>query len=193
MTYIDFRNAIGFKESSNRYTVVNPLGYLGRYQFGTSRLSDFGLCVRKVGTVGFGNADFEWVAPFTQDDFLASPALQDACFDIHVWRFQEQVLSHFSSQMGKEVGGVLCTLSGCVACCHLLGFGGLVSFFKGVVQKDANGMRSVDYIKLFGGYEHLTVCPNSGINYLKTLIQVASPLPKLTFWQEFKLVLKSLI
>ena len=58
-TYLDFRNAIGFKESSNRYGVVNSLGYLGRYQFGTARLSDFGLCARVSGTQGFVNDDFE--------------------------------------------------------------------------------------------------------------------------------------
>lgn len=100
-TYIDFRNAIGFKESSNRYTIVNQLGYLGRYQFGLARLSDFGLCVRKVGTTGFGNEDFDWVPPFNQNNFLASPALQDACFDHHAWLYQEWVYYNYGLRCGR--------------------------------------------------------------------------------------------
>ena len=30
----DFLDAIGFKESGNRYDIVNRYGYMGRYQFG---------------------------------------------------------------------------------------------------------------------------------------------------------------
>lgn len=187
-TYIDFRNAIGFKESSNRYDIVNPLGYMGRYQFGTSRLSDFGLCCRKPGTKGFINEDFEWILPFNENNFLESPHLQDTCFDIHVWRFQEWIQHHYGTSIGKKVNGVLFTMSGGVACCHLLGQGGLNAFFNGHIETDANGVKSTDYITKFGGFESLSSAPSCDIDFLKSLIGNASPATltniKLNFWNK---------
>lgn len=204
MTYIDFRNAIGFKESSNRYDVINPLGYLGRYQFGTARLSDFGLCARKTGTTGFGNDDFDWVAPFTQSNFLASPALQDACFDLHVWRFQELISKQYGGRLGDMSNGIVVLMSGAVACCHLLGQGGLDDFFKGTIDKDANGETATSYICQFNSYQMLTTAPTSNLKYLTALLSQpaqtqgatglspVAPVVAISFWGQFALFLKSL-
>ena len=41
--YERFREAVGMRESSNRYYIVNTLGYLGKYQFGKSTLRRFGI------------------------------------------------------------------------------------------------------------------------------------------------------
>ena len=37
-SFIGFTQAVGFKESRNRYHIVNKFGYLGKYQFGKSTL-----------------------------------------------------------------------------------------------------------------------------------------------------------
>jgi len=37
-----FLNAIGHRESSNRYDVVNKWGYMGKYQFGRKTLKNLG-------------------------------------------------------------------------------------------------------------------------------------------------------
>ena len=39
--FMAFKEAVAFKESQGKYTVVNTLGYLGKYQFGKSTLKRF--------------------------------------------------------------------------------------------------------------------------------------------------------
>ena len=53
-----FLDAIGFKESGNRYDIVNKFGYMGRYQFGRGTLKGLGYKV-------------------TQEEFLTSPEIQE--------------------------------------------------------------------------------------------------------------------
>ena len=53
-----FLNDIGFRESGNRYNVVNQFGYMGKYQFGKSTLRTLKIKV-------------------TKDAFLNSPDLQE--------------------------------------------------------------------------------------------------------------------
>jgi hypothetical protein len=36
--FVGFKQALGFKESKNKYQKINSLGYLGKYQFGTETL-----------------------------------------------------------------------------------------------------------------------------------------------------------
>jgi len=54
----EFLEAIGHRESGNRYTIVNKYGYMGRYQFGKSTLKGLGFKV-------------------TKDEFLNSPYIQE--------------------------------------------------------------------------------------------------------------------
>ena len=42
-----FLEAIGHRESSNNYSVVNEFGYMGRYQFGRATLKGLGIDVTK--------------------------------------------------------------------------------------------------------------------------------------------------
>ena len=53
-----FLDAIGFRESGNRYDVANRYGYMGKYQFGKKTLKGLGIKV-------------------TQDEFLNSPYIQE--------------------------------------------------------------------------------------------------------------------
>ena len=43
----EFLDAIGHRESGNRYDIVNSYGYLGRYQFGKATLKGLGFKVTK--------------------------------------------------------------------------------------------------------------------------------------------------
>ena len=54
----NFLDAIGFRESSNDYTVTNKWGYMGKYQFGRSTLKGLGFKV-------------------TKKEFLSNPQLQE--------------------------------------------------------------------------------------------------------------------
>ena len=42
-TYIGFRQAVAYKESRGKSKLVNPYGYMGKYQFGKSTLRAVGV------------------------------------------------------------------------------------------------------------------------------------------------------
>ena len=58
--FIGFKEALGFRESENKYKKVNSLGYLGKYQFGNETLRSIGI--------------------HDTDKFLKSPKLQEKAF-----------------------------------------------------------------------------------------------------------------
>jgi hypothetical protein len=161
-SWAEFVQALGKRESGNRYHIKNKLCYLGRFQFGLARLADLGLCKRKPGTKGHGNSSFQWTAPYSESVFLASHDLQDRVCDVHVAEHRAAVISRHSSDIGKVIGGVELTLSGAVACCHLLGPGGLSQFIRGEDGADANGTTASDYVKLFAHYDIPTDLPRRG-------------------------------
>lgn len=152
-TYKDFVKDLGARESGGDYRIVNEFGYLGKYQFGLARLTDFGLCLRKPGTKGFGNKSFVWKPPYSQDWFLASPEIQDLVFDLHVGHYKRVLEQRYIMTLGKTYLGTLVTLSGAVACCHLLGVGGFQMFARGINSTDEYGTSAKDYIAKFGGYK----------------------------------------
>lgn len=137
--YSDFETDLGARESSGVYTVKNAAGYLGKYQFGLARLTDLGLCRRKPGTTGYANSAFEWIPPHSEEEFLNSPALQDAIFKKHVADYKRRAMRY---------------VSGLVAGAHLLGWGGVEELlFEGKVGTDANSTRITSYISKFSNYE----------------------------------------
>lgn len=152
-SYLDFKNALGARESGNNYKAKNTLGYLGKYQFGLARLSDFGLCKRKEGVPGWSNKCFTWVEPFSEERFLKEAELQEKIFDIHIGNLCKRVKRIYADRLDKEVNGHFLTLSGAVACVHLLGMGGLIDFFDSKIGSDAYGTKATDYIDLFCGYD----------------------------------------
>lgn len=151
-SYEAFKDAVGVRESGDKYNIVNTFGYLGRYQFGRARLSDFGLCKRIPGKRGYGNKAFEWEVPFTEENFLNNSTLQDAVFDVHVADLAKRISRKHFEHLNKMVHDYYLDLSGAVGCSHLLGMGGLRDFIDGDVGEDAYGTPSTEYIELFCGY-----------------------------------------
>ena len=72
--YSDFLDALGRRESSDRYDAENRFGYLGRYQMGELALRE----------AGFMDTDGKWTSLansygiFSKSDFLQSPDGQNA-------------------------------------------------------------------------------------------------------------------
>jgi hypothetical protein len=56
--FIGFKEALGYRESENKYKTVNSPGYLGKYQFGT-----------QLKSVGIYDSSL----------FLRSPKMQEIC------------------------------------------------------------------------------------------------------------------
>lgn len=134
-SFISFKEALGFKESQSTYWRVNSLGYMGKYQFGTSTLS----------LLGFHNTDA----------FLKSPKLQERAFIKNV-RYNYEVLQpYIAKYAGKKIAGIEITESGIIAAAHLSGPGGVKRFFKTNGRKasrDAYGSSIKTYLKRFAGY-----------------------------------------
>ena len=153
-TWYDFTFSMAMHESSDNYRAKNRYGYLGRYQFGLARLTDLGMCERIQGSRGFSNKSFRWCTDkgFSETLFLSSHALQDEIFALHVGMHRKYILRRYVDHIGHRVNGVEISLSGAIACFHLLGHGGFKHFLQGEDTSDANGTMASDYIEDFANY-----------------------------------------
>ena len=129
-----FLDKIAFYESSNDYSKVNRLGYLGKYQFHKKTLKLIGIEVSKK-------------------DFLNSPELQEYAMEV-LLRENKNTLDYFISKYSERyVHGVLVTESGILAAAHLGGAGNVIEWFRsGKDFKDANGTSIKKYMERFSGY-----------------------------------------
>lgn len=154
--YSEFCHAMRVRESSDKYDCVNSLGFLGAYQFGMARLCDLGLTERiNPASSSMANSAFRWKKPHTAVDFLNSAVLQDATFLSHVLNLKRRLDSRLGGVIKVvKVADQLGTLSGAVACAHLLGIGGVSTLLvRGIDQADAYGTLASEYYLKFSGYE----------------------------------------
>jgi len=130
-----FLNAIGMRESSNRYDVVNKWGYMGKYQFGRKTLKNLGYDV-------------------TRKEFLNSPILQEkAMLDLlnHNKKILQKYINYWD---GKKINGTIITESGILAAAHLAGAGNVKRFLReGREFRDGNGTKLTRYLTQFSGYK----------------------------------------
>ena len=131
----EFLNAIGHRESSNRYDVVNAFGYMGKYQFGKRTLKGLGIKVSK-------------------DEFINNPELQERAMQLLLVHNKKKLKRYIEKYEGKTVHGVYITESGILAVAHLAGQGNVRKFFRsGYEFKDGFGTEMTSYMRAFGGYD----------------------------------------
>ena len=129
-----FLNDIGFRESGNRYNVVNQFGYMGKYQFGKSTLRTLKIKV-------------------TKDAFLNSPDLQEYAMEQNLIYNKKKLLKYIKLYEGETVHGIFITESGILAAAHLAGPGSVRKFFRrGSEFKDGFGTSMTSYLVEFSGY-----------------------------------------
>lgn len=134
--FIGFKEAVAFKESQGRYNMINSLGYLGKYQFGTSALRFIGIN---------NNAAF-----------LSNPALQEKAFVALLKINKSKLKDVIEEYRGKTIDGVRITESGILAAAHLGGAGSVRKYLESNGEKkckDQYGASVRSYMKEFGGYE----------------------------------------
>jgi hypothetical protein len=130
-----FLDAIGFRESGNRYDIVNRYGYMGKYQFGRKTLRGLGFKMSK-------------------EEFLNSPLLQEQAMHALLKQNKRSLRKYIAKYDGKYIHGVLVTESGLLAAAHLGGAGSVKKWFRtGKVRKDGNGVKITSYMERFGGYD----------------------------------------
>ncbi|RUT69010.1 peptidoglycan-binding protein LysM [Flavobacterium cupreum] len=133
---IGFKEAVAFKESQGKYRLVNSLGYMGKYQFGSKALRAIGIHNDKA--------------------FLKDPALQEKAFIALLSKNKWILRNEIEKYEGKVINGVEITESGILAAAHLGGAGSVKNFFKNRGNRrfrDAYGTSLRSYMKAFGGYD----------------------------------------
>ncbi|MFT7351900.1 MAG: hypothetical protein ACI9XR_001662 [Flavobacterium sp.] len=134
--FVGFKEALAFKESQGKYNKVNSLGYLGKYQFGTSTLRSVGIS--------------------DSMRFLKNPKLQEKAFVALLKKNKYILRNIIKKYRGKVIDGVKITESGILAAAHLGGAGSVKVFLQSNGKrkvKDKYGTSIKSYLRDFGGYE----------------------------------------
>ena len=142
-TYVGFKEALGFKESSGSYTVVNRFGYMGKYQFSKSTLKMIGI--------------------YNSSTFIEDASLQERAFEAYTSRNKWILRRDIKRFKGRFIGGVKVTESGILAAAHLAGAGNVKKFLRSFGAEgfeDANGTSIRHYLKKFSGYDTSNIVPN---------------------------------
>ena len=141
--FVGFKEALAFKESQGKYTVVNTFGYLGKYQFGKTTLLRFKIYNTKA--------------------FLNNPELQEKAFKalckVNKWILRKDI----QRCVGKTINGITISTSGILAAAHLSGAGNVKKFLRsnGTLNfSDAYGSSIECYLKKFGGYDVSEIEPD---------------------------------
>jgi hypothetical protein len=141
--FVGFKEAVAFKESQGKYTVVNTLGYLGKYQFGRTTLERFKI--------------------YDKNAFLRNPELQEKAFvalcSVNKWILRKDI----KRSVGKTINGVLITESGILAAAHLSGAGNVKKFLRSYGSQrfsDAYGTSIQSYMRKFSNYDVTNIVAN---------------------------------
>ena len=93
----NFLSAIGRRESSNRYDIINRYGYMGKYQFGRKTLN----------AIGFKN--------ISNSRFISNPRIQEAAMITLLRVNKKNLRRQIKRHVGTVVNGVYITESGLLA------------------------------------------------------------------------------
>jgi len=133
--FVGFKEALAFKESRGKYSLVNTLGYMGKYQFGKSTLKGLKIDAKH---------------------FLKNPELQEKAFKAYVERNKWILRKEIKRFSGKWINGIKITESGILAAAHLGGAGAVQQYLwshgKNKMQ-DAYGTTIEHYLRKFSGYD----------------------------------------
>ncbi|AOW19169.1 hypothetical protein [Urechidicola croceus] len=135
-SFIGFKEAVGFKESRNRYHIVNKFGYMGKYQFGKSTLRRLKI--------------------YNVENFLRNPEQQERAF-MALCSLNKHILRNdIKRSVGKKINGFEITESGILAAAHLGGAGNVKKFLRSGGNtnfSDAFGSSIQYYMKKFSGFD----------------------------------------
>jgi hypothetical protein len=134
--FVAFKQAVAFRESQGKYTVVNTLGYLGKYQFGRTTLERLDI--------------------YNTSEFLQNPELQEKAFialcKVNKWILRKDI----KRSVGKTINGIIITESGILAAAHLSGAGNVKNYLRSNGTdcfSDAYGTTIKSYLKKFADYD----------------------------------------
>lgn len=137
-----FTEHLGFKESSNRWKIINSLGCMGKWQFSSNTLYHLG---------------YDYITPqsFKENPDIFSEALQYKILCAY-FKYNEKTLKDYMHFVGQTVNNVKITKSGLLAAAHLAGSESVKLFLDSKGQtnkKDINEMSVRNYLIEFAGYK----------------------------------------
>ncbi len=135
-TFLGFKEALAFRESQGKYSKINSLGYLGKYQFGLSTLKRFKI---------YNSYQFIKDAELQEDAFLALCSLNK-------WILKRDI----KRSVGKKIKGIRITESGILAAAHLAGAGNVKKYLRSNGSEgfsDAYGTDIEHYLRKFANYD----------------------------------------
>jgi hypothetical protein len=175
----DMLEALGQRETGlrpgdpNQYKKENPLGFIGKYQFGEALLIDLGYYKADVyyngGQKGVDKNYWRgaWTGKngaYSKQDFLNNPQIQEKAIR-EAFRHNVEIIKRTLSQQGKSLNNYLgstktlqgqqikITLSGILAGAHLRGPYGLANFLlEDEVTCDEFGTPIIQYLYEFSDF-----------------------------------------
>lgn len=142
-SYIGFKQAVAIKESQGLYKLINPFGYMGKYQFGKTTLRGLGITNTK--------------------EFLNNPVWQERAFKALCAKNKWELRKEITKYEGQVIKGVKITESGLLAAAHLAGANSVKNFLNTNGRRgfrDGFGTSLKSYIKKFGGYDTSNIVPH---------------------------------
>ena len=148
-SFTGFAQKMAYKESRGILHLVNPYGYMGKYQFGRSTL-------RTVGVYDF-------------QEFLRNAVWQDKAFEALIARNKWELRKEIQKYSGRIINGVEITESGLVAAAHLGGAGSVKKYLRSNGRngfKDGFGTSLSSYIRKFSNYDisHIEADANAKVD-----------------------------
>lgn len=137
---VTFLDKLGNAESGGKYDVVGGYNrkYLGKYQFSPRTIKAMGINV-------------------SPDQFLRDSTLQDSVMIIYLRDNARSLRTIIAKFEGTVYNGVRITKSGILAGAHLIGAGGIRSYFEPGKHpypvSDGNGVHVSVYMKKFADYD----------------------------------------
>lgn len=157
-------------ESSNDYSKVNTLGYIGKYQFGAAALVDRGY-IKPEWQAKYGNRALEYPDAWTglneinnRDQFLAAKELQEVVMQQQMEANLKTMLASGALKSSDDAE----TRAGMIAVAHLLGATGATNWRSTGKGQDANKTTGTDYFN-YGRYAMQSLAPNTTLASTSTV------------------------
>lgn len=129
-----YTKVISRLESSNRYSVKNQYGYLGKYQIYGEYLSHFG---------------YEG----SEDEFLKDKIGQETVMVNYTYNNVKLIRKYkLENYIGHKINNIEVTMFGMMAGAHLVGIGSLMEYLDSdgqIIHKDGNNTSIEKYMKVF--------------------------------------------
>lgn len=139
VTHVTPKRSIGKRESNGNWTIVNPYGYIGTYQFGRAALD----------ATGYKHIT---IREFRKNPSIWPPEEQEKAMSKLLSLNKKVLTSYIAKFEGDTINGIVITESGLLAAAHLAGAGGVIKYLDSGGRHDPfdkNGTHLSTYLREF--------------------------------------------